>query len=186
MIQGFCIRGLLSILFSRAMENLTGEINSKYPKSMTVSDHGWWFSYFSNVGWLTEQSRSIKLNHRKLVLIGHSFGATAAIMTAQRLNMQNIEVDLLCPIDPAAQYPDALVIPSNVRRVVAFYQNTPGQLGEGVIRKGTGWTDTEWKARASDDHRIDTHLGIANDPFVHGRIIKALEELNADKSANQK
>lgn len=175
--QGFCIRGLLSIFVSRAMENLTAEINRDFPGSMTVSDHGWWFSYFSNVGWLTEQSRLIKLYHRKLVLVGHSFGATAAIMTAQRLNMQNIEVDLLCPIDPAAQYPDALVIPSNVRRIVAFYQNTPGQLGGGVIRKGRGWTDAEWKARASDDHRVDSHLGIANEPFVRNTIINTVKEL---------
>ena len=117
---GFCVRGLLSVLFSRAMENLTAEINHDFPGSMQVSDHGWWFSYFSNVDWLTQQCRSIHNNNKKIVLIGHSFGGTAAIIVTQQLNAMDIPVELLCPVDPAAQY--TTVITPNAKRVVGFYQ----------------------------------------------------------------
>jgi lysozyme family protein len=173
--QGFCIRGLLSVFLSRAMENLTAEINARYPGTMQVSDHGYWFSYFSNVGWLTQQARSIHLNNKRVVLIGHSFGATAAIMAANSLNMQDIPVDLLCPIDPAAQYSTA--VPPNVKRVVAFYQTTPGDLGEGVVHAGPGWVKANWTARSVEYHRVEGHLAIANDPFVHAKILEAIKEL---------
>ena len=171
--QGFCIRGLLSIFVSRAMENLTAEIDDKYPGTMTVSDHGYWFSYFSNVSWLTDQCIAIRKVGKKIVLVGHSFGGTAAIMVAQALNKRGILVDLLCPIDPAAQY--TTVIPHNVLRTVAFYQNTPGELGEGVIIPGTSWSKKDWSEHAIDYHRLgEGHLAIANDPFVHTRILEAI------------
>ena len=135
---GFCVRGLLSVLFSRAMENLTAEINHDFPGSMQVSDHGWWFSYFSNVDWLTQQCRSIHNNNKKIVLIGHSFGGTAAIIVTQQLNAMDIPVELLCPVDPAAQY--TTVITPNAKRVVGFYQTTPGQLGRALARAKAGPT----------------------------------------------
>lgn len=172
---GFCVRGLLSVLFSRAMENLTAEINHDFPGSMQVSDHGWWFSYFSNVDWLTQQCRSIHNSNKKIVLIGHSFGATAAIIVTQRLNAMNIPVELLCPVDPAAQY--TTVITPHVMRVIGFYQTTPGLLGQGVDREGKGWTDAAWKERTREFHRLDTHLGIANDPFVHDTICSAVKDI---------
>ncbi len=173
--QGFCIRGLLSVFLSRAMENLTAEINAKYPRTMQVSDHGYWFSAFSNVGWLTRSSAAIHNAGKKIVLIGHSFGATAAIMAAQNLNHQGIAVDLLCPIDPAVQY--TTTIPTNVKRIVAFYQTEPGQLGQGVIKAGPGWLQANWSSRAVDYHRTESHLSIANDPFVHAKILEAIKEL---------
>ena len=178
--QGFCIRGLLSILFSRAMENLTAEINSDFPSQknpMQVSDHGWWFSQFSNVNWLTDQCRSIHYNKKKIVLIGHSFGATSAILVAQRLNNMDIPVELLCPIDPAGQYPAALIIPSNAKRVIGFFQKEPGQLGQGVDVEGHGWTDAEWKARAVEYRRYESHLAIADDVFTHTKIRQAIKEI---------
>lgn len=176
--QGFCIRGLLSIFFSRAMENLTGEINAKYPNTMQVSDHGWWFSYFSYVPWLTTQCQAIHKANKKIILIGHSFGATAAIMVCQRLAALGIEVELLCPIDPAQQY--TTTIPPNVKRIVAFYQTEPGQLGQGVIRAAPGWLKAQWSERTVDYHREEGHLAIADDLFVHGKILAVIkDETNA-------
>jgi hypothetical protein len=174
--QGFCIRGLLSILFSRAMENLTAEINARYPGKMQVSDHGYWFSYFSNAPWLTDQCIAIHKAGKEIVLVGHSFGGTAAIMVAKALNKYGILVDLLCPIDPAAQY--STIIPHNVLRTVAFYQNTPGQLGEGVIQAAPSWLKKDWGQRAVEYHRTgEGHLAIANDPFVHQKVLDAIKDI---------
>jgi hypothetical protein len=184
--QGFCIRGLLSIFVSRAMENLTSEINAKYPGKtvqnvypdpMQVSDHGYWFSYFSNVPWLTDQCVAIHQAGKKIVLIGHSFGASAAIMVAQALAVKSIEVELLCPIDPAAQYPAYLVIPPSVQHCVGFFQKQPGDLGQGVDVEGKGWTDAEWKARVVQFQRQESHLAIAYDPFTHSTIQNAIRSM---------
>ena len=132
------------------------------------------FLYFSNVDWLTQQCRSIHNSNKKIVLIGHSFGATAAIIVTQRLNAMDIPVELLCPVDPAAQY--TTVITPNAMRVIGFYQTTPGQLGQG-IGEGKGWTDAAWKERTREFHRVDTHLGIASDPFVHDTICSAIKAI---------
>lgn len=172
--QGFCIRGLLSVFVSRGMENLTAEINAKYPGTMQVSDHGYWFSYFSNVPWLTQQCVAIHNAGKKIVLIGHSFGASAAIMTVQALATKGIPVELLCPIDAAAQYPSALVIPPSAQHCVGFFQKQPGELGQGVDVAGKGWTDAEWKERVVQFQRRESHLAIANDPFVHNTILNAI------------
>jgi hypothetical protein len=63
--NAFCIRGWLSVLVSRAMENLS-------------------------VPWLTQQCIGFHKVAKKIVLIGHSFGGTAAIMTTQNLNAVGI------------------------------------------------------------------------------------------------
>lgn len=173
--KAFCIRGLLSVFLSRAMENLAAEINATWPGSTEVSDHGWWYCYFSNVPWLTEQCLECHNAGKRIVLIGHSFGGTAAIMTTQKLNAAGVKVDLLCPIDPARQY--TTVITPNARRVVGFYQKTPGQLGQGVDVEGKGWSDAEWKARTVDYRRDEGHFKIADDPFVHQVILGELRKL---------
>jgi hypothetical protein len=153
---------------SRGPENLTAEINARWPNSVQTSDHGWAVSWFSNVPWLISKCRAIKKRGKKLVLVGHSFGGTAIIMVAQALAREGIEVDLLCPIDPAFQY--TTLVPPNCKRVVGFYQRTPGQLGEGILVPARGWT-------VVDIRRYETHLQIVNDPLVHKTILDEIRKL---------
>ncbi len=174
--EGYAVRGLLSMLLSHGMENLTAEVNAHWPGTMQVSDHGWAIAWFSNVPWLTEQAKRIKKSGKKLVLAGHSFGGTAIIVVAQNLAREKIEVDLLCPIDPAYQY--TTVIPPTVKRLVGFYQRTPGELGQGVDVEGKGWDDAKWKEQV-DYRRYETHLQIAVDPFVHKTIINEIRKIAA-------
>jgi hypothetical protein len=89
----------------------------------------------------------------------------------------DVPVELLCPIDPAGQFPSALVIPSNCKRVVGFYQKEPMNLGQGVDIRGKGWTEEEWKVRAADYQRYESHMAIANDPWVHSKIIQAVRDI---------
>lgn len=169
------VRGLLSMFLSRGPETITEEINLSYPNSVQISDHGWAVAWFSNVPWLISKARDIKKRGKKLVLVGHSFGATAIIMVAQALAREGIEVDLLCPIDPAYQY--TTLIPANCKAVVGFYQRTPGQLGEGVLAPASGWTKEAWASRVMDMRRYETHLEIVNDPVVHKTILNAIARL---------
>jgi hypothetical protein len=175
MFEGFVVRGLLSMLLSRGPETIVEEINLRWPGSVDISDHGWAVAWFSNVPWLISKCRDIKKRGKKLVLVGHSFGGTAIIMIAQALAKEGIEVDLLCPIDTAYQYTTA--VPPNCKRVVGFYQHTPGQLGQGEIVPAKGWTKQEWSDEAHDYHRYETHLQIVNDPFVHKTILNEIGKL---------
>ena len=170
--SGFAIRGLFSVWLSRAMEHLAAEINAEFPGTMWVSDHGTRPFNFGNVPWLTQQCAAIHAAGTKIVLIGHSFGATSAIMVTQNLCTLNVPVELLCPIDPAAQC--TTTITPNARRVIGFYQKTPGQLGQGIDAEGKGWSDADWRARTLDYRRDDSHLGIADEPFVHHTILREL------------
>jgi hypothetical protein len=182
--KSFCTRGLLSVFLSRAMENLDGEINAVFPGSDTVTDHGWWFSYFSNVPWMVQQCIAWHVARKKIVLIGHSFGGTACIMVNAQLASMEIDVDLLCPIDPAVQY--STVITPNAKRIVGFYQTTPGNLGQGRDAEGAGWTPEEWAARQVDYHFAppETHLQIADEPFVHTTIIQEIRKVAGAQSGS--
>jgi hypothetical protein len=175
MIQGYVVRGLLSVFLSRGPEMIVSEINQRWPGAVQISDHGSAIAWFSNVPWLIARSREIVKSGKKLVLIGHSFGGTAVIEATQALAKEGLAVDLLCPIDPAWQYTTA--IPKNVKRVIGFYQHTPGQLGQGEIRQGTGWVKQEWHDDAIDYHCYLTHLQIVADPFVHKTIINEIAKI---------
>jgi hypothetical protein len=93
-------------------------------------------------------------------------------LAAQRLNLQDVPVQLLVSLDAAHQY-TATVMP-NVKRCLCFYQQTPGQLGQGVDSAGKGWTAEQWKQRVTFYRRADTHIGIADEVFVHGKILEAI------------
>lgn len=67
---------------------------------------------------------------RKLMLLGHSMGADAAVKIAARLARENLAVDLLIGFDPTTFACPA--VPANVRRALCFYQKEFGDyLGRG-------------------------------------------------------
>ena len=173
--EGLVVRGLLSVWLTRGPENLTDEINGRWPGSVEITDHGWAWSWFSNVPWIYSQCLSIHARGKKIALIGHSFGGTAIIMVAEQLRQKNIPVDLLMPLDPAYQY--ATNIPTNVKRCVTFVQHTPGQLGQGELHPDRDWTTVAWKADEKRTLLFDTHIGLIEDPVVHAAVIAELGKL---------
>lgn len=168
MIEGFVVRGLFSVWLTRGPENLLARLNAIPGVKLQISDHGTWPNSFGNVGWLTQQSRLIKERNSKLVLVGHSFGASAIINVCDRLANQDIDVDLLVPIDPAAQCP--CVIRPNAKRIVGFFQKEPMQLGQGVDTPSRGWTHDEWSKRCVQYQRHEGHIAIINDFWVYDKI----------------
>ena len=66
----------------------------------------------------------------RLLLLGHSMGADAAVKIAARLAAKNLAVDLLIGFDPTKFA--CPLIPPNVRRALCFYQKEFGDwLGRG-------------------------------------------------------
>lgn len=171
-----CIRGLLSVFMSRAMENLTDRINEKFGDGTAeVTDHGWAVSWFSNVPAMIAQCEAAKVKKQKVILIGHSFGATSVLMIARAMKQKGLVVDFAGPIDPAGQYDCS--IPDNVTKGISFFQKTPGQLGQGVVVPDKTWPKGEFDKRFKVTQRSETHLQIAADPLVQDAMFNAVVEL---------
>ena len=167
------IRGLLSVFLSHAMEELTDRVNAKFGVGTAiVTDHGWAFSWFSNVPTMINQCVAAHKRHEKIILIGHSFGATSVLMIARALAAVGIEVDFAGPIDPAAQYDTSIT--SNVVKGLSYYQLTPGQLGQGIVHADGSWPNGEFAKRFTVTRRDETHLQIAADPVVQDAMFNAV------------
>ncbi|MGL4441176.1 MAG: hypothetical protein ACRCUE_18110 [Bosea sp. (in: a-proteobacteria)] len=110
------LRGLFNV-FSLGMDDLGKKLEAKRVV-VKVSGHGSWSSLADDI----IARRRAGEPPRRLVLIGHSLGANDVIAMAEELGRAGISVDLLIPIDPTAPSP----IPSNVRRVVNYYQSNNG------------------------------------------------------------
>jgi pimeloyl-ACP methyl ester carboxylesterase len=84
----------------------------------------------TNVANLTRRALDAARGGARLLLLGHSMGADAAVKIACRLADRNVSVDLLVGFDPTKfACPN---VPANVRRALCFYQKELGDyLGRG-------------------------------------------------------
>lgn len=162
-----CIRGLLSIFLSHAMEDLTERFHKAHVPAI-VTDHGWATAWFSNVQRMYGWCEAAHLAGEPIVLIGHSFGATSVLMLARALYQHHIKVDFAGPIDPAYQYDTSVT--SNIGKGISFYQRTPGQLGQGIVHPDHTWTPGVWDTVWEVYKRNETHLGIAADAVVQNTL----------------
>ncbi len=174
-VKGFVVRGLFSVWFTRGPETLLALLNKIPGVQLEIEDHGTWPNSFSHVGSITHRVRAWEIAGHKIALIGHSFGATAVIQVNNNLSNMNTAVDLLVPIDPAAQYSTA--VNDTGQKVLGFFQKELGQLGQGIDVAGKGWTAAEWKERVVQYQRHESHIAIVSDPWVHDKIRTAVEEL---------
>jgi pimeloyl-ACP methyl ester carboxylesterase len=84
----------------------------------------------TNVRSLATQAEDAVRAGKKLLLLGHSMGADAAVKIACRLAERNRAVDLLIGFDPTKFACPS--VPNNVKRALCFYQKEIGDyLGRG-------------------------------------------------------
>src|SRR5580704_16368092 len=89
-----------------------------------------------SVGHTAELTDEQKKNAR-IILYGHSWGASAAIQLARRLGLNHIPVLLTVQVDSVAKFhEDDAVIPSNVAQAANFYQPDGHPHGLPEIRAG--------------------------------------------------
>lgn len=167
------IRGLLSLVLSRWDTDFAERLKARGIDSVET-DHGWAVSWFSNVTRMLDWCLDAHKEGQKIVLVGHSFGATSVLMLARSLYERHIKVDFAGPIDPAYQYDTSVT--SNVVKGLSFYQRTPGQLGQGIVHADHTWTPGVWDTVWQVHKRNETHLGIAADPAVQEAMANGVEQ----------
>lgn len=107
----------------------------------------------TNVRSLAEQARTAAAGGQKLLLLGHSMGADAAVKIACRLAGDDIPVELLIGFDPtkfACPY-----VPANVKRALCFHQKEFGDyLGRGQFYPAADFTGACVNERVPYRHKV--------------------------------
>jgi pimeloyl-ACP methyl ester carboxylesterase len=115
---------------------------------------------------------SARAGHR-ILLLGHSMGADAAVKIACRLAGEKLVVDLLIGFDPTKfTCPD---VPANVRRALCFYQQEPGDfLGRGRFAPAKDFSGDCINERVPYGHKV-----MDDAPALHERVLAEAGKLIA-------
>ncbi|MCC6946962.1 MAG: hypothetical protein IT539_04260 [Bradyrhizobiaceae bacterium] len=119
----------------------------------------------TNVGWLARQAADVAREGRKLLLLGHSMGADAAVKIASRLAREQVPVDLLIGFDPTTfACPQ---VPPNVKRALCFYQKEFGDfLGRGQFSPAR-----DFAGECLNERVPYRHKKMDDAPALHDRVL---------------
>lgn len=112
----FLLRGGVVGIFSTGMNQIGAELDRRGVDAV-IQGHTSWQSVARRI--VSDRER---FGRSPVVLVGHSFGADAAIKVAETLERERITVNML--ISLAATNPDP--VPANVRRAVGYYFSEHG------------------------------------------------------------
>ena len=104
----YLVRGGLNI-FSTGMDKIADDLADRGIDAHTLGQAGWRKA-------ATEAAERYRKRKQAVVLIGHSFGANAAMLMADALGKERIPVALVILFDPT----ETLRAPANTARVINF------------------------------------------------------------------
>lgn len=102
---------------------------------------------------------------RTIIMVGHSLGAAAATLIAERLQKVGIPVALIVSLDPVS----ALPVPANVRRVVNFYLPASGS----ALAAGPGFRGAMRNIDMQGENGMD-HMTIQSMESMHRRVMSEI------------
>ena len=163
--------GLLNV-FSTGLDTLSDELKAKGIPN-TAMNYGGWLGPAGDIEkrWANNRSRT-----RPIVLVGHSFGADAAVAMAAHLGRDGIPVDLVVIFDATSPWS----VSANVRHLINFYGATDG-IGKKLV-PGKGF---HGKLENIDVDKLDSaigHLNIEKQPALHKRVIREVLALYGRRS----
>lgn len=127
----------------------------------------------TNVRSLARQAADAARAGQRLLLLGHSMGADAAVKIATRLAQEALPVDLLIGFDPT-KFACPLV-PANVKRALCFHQKEFGDfLGRGHFHPGDGFSGALTNERVPYRHKK-----MDDAPELHERVLAEARKLVA-------
>jgi pimeloyl-ACP methyl ester carboxylesterase len=119
----------------------------------------------TNVGHIAALATRAARAGNRIVLLGHSMGADAAVKIAMRLGEEKLAVDLLVGLDPTKFF--CPPIPANVVRAICFYQKEFGDyLGRGRFSPAHDFTGECVNERVPYGHKV-----MDDAPELHARVL---------------
>jgi pimeloyl-ACP methyl ester carboxylesterase len=158
----YAIRGFGGAVFSRGMATLCDELESVPNVTCNADD------YYSEADIVQKATAAVAAG-QTVVLVGHSWGAHAALRVAAALP---VKVPLLVTIDPN-WFPEPPVVPNNVRVVLNYYQDFD-VLGRALLTPGFGFAGELIQTR-----RPEAHIVIDSSPVIHAEIIRRVRAIAA-------
>jgi len=155
----YLLKGLLGV-FSTGMYTLADKLQ-KSGYTATVHDAG----EAESLG--SEAARLQKSGKGPIIIIGHSLGANAAIAMAEKMKAEGASVALIIGFGPTAD----MLVPSNVSRVISYYQ--VGGIVSGIGKKGPGFRGSISNINLVSDSDIN-HFNIEKIDRLHAKAISAV------------
>jgi hypothetical protein len=125
----------------------------------------------TNVRSLSAQAAEAGRAGRKLLLLGHSLGADAAVRVANRLTRDGVTVDLLFGLDPTRF--TCPRVPPNVKRAICFYQT---ELGD-YLGRGRFVPAEEFSGECINERVPYRHKKMDDAPELHARVLTEARKL---------
>ena len=152
--------GLLNV-FSTGLDTLSDELKAKGITN-TAMNYAGWTGPAADIEkrWARDKART-----PPIVLVGHSFGADAAMAMAAHLGRDGIPVDLVVIFDATAHWP----VTSNVRHLINFYGASDG-VGK-KLSPGKGFKGRLENINIDTLHKSIDHLNIEKQRAFHKRVI---------------
>ncbi|HMK69468.1 MAG TPA: alpha/beta hydrolase [Xanthobacteraceae bacterium] len=162
LVRVYAIRGFVGIVFSRGMNQLCDELN-KLPQVMCEVED---FHSEAEI----EHEASIAFGQaQKVVLVGHSWGAHAALKIAATIPGS---VPLVVTIDPN-WFPEPPIVPNNVEVVLNYYQDFD-MLGRAALTTAPGYAGSLVQIL-----RNEPHVMIDASPAIHAEIMNRIKDIVA-------
>lgn len=143
-------------IFSTGMDDLAAKLRARGVDARSLG-----FASWQDVAREAKERRD--KTRQPIILLGHSFGANAAVLVAQQLAKVKTPAALIILFDPTA----VLQVPPNVTRLVNFYSSTV--IGMNLqVQPGPQFTGKLENVAQADIG----HLDIDNDVRLHDRAIR--------------
>jgi pimeloyl-ACP methyl ester carboxylesterase len=165
----YLLRGWLDV-FSTGMDDLTVKLNRR---GIRASVHGH-VEYHALADTIAARYRAGR--GERVVIIGHSLGANAAVEMAARLGELKVPVPLVITYDPTV----VEHAPANVSRLVNFYQSNNG-WGARVVA-GPGFRGSLSNIDLARNTNLD-HVSIDKSNSLHMQSIGYIQSLGGGRHA---
>ena len=165
----YLLRGWLDV-FSTGMDDLTAKLNRR---GIRASAHGH-VEYHALADAIAARYRTGR--GERVVIIGHSLGANAAVEMAARLGELKVPVPLVITYDPTV----VEHAPANVSRLVNFYQSNNGWGNR--VASGPGFRGSLSNIDLARDSNLD-HVSIDKSNRLHIQSIGYIQSLGGGRQA---
>ena len=163
LVQVYTIRGFAGVMFSRGMDRLCDELVRIPRVDCAVVD-------FHEETALERRGAAAMAAGQRLVRVGHSLGAHAALRVAAAMPG---DVPLIVTIDPN-WFPEPPSVPPNARTVLNFYQDVD-VLGRARLQPGTAF-----RGELHQFQRREAHVLIDRSPEIHSVIVSHTRRIVAN------